>query len=69
MISNNLHTQSLKDSAMSSFHNCCDADHSVFYEQTDMGKILLIVCVDDIVIKGDDKGRIIDLKSFLFENI
>ncbi|GAV58961.1 LOW QUALITY PROTEIN: Pkinase domain-containing protein/LRR_1 domain-containing protein/RVT_2 domain-containing protein/LRR_8 domain-containing protein, partial [Cephalotus follicularis] len=34
----------------------CDSDHSVFYRQSHTGKIVLIVCVDDIVITDDQVG-------------
>jgi len=40
-------------------------DHSVFYRQSIVGTILLVVYVDDIVITGSDYARISSLKSFL----
>lgn len=43
----------------------CGVDHSVFNQYTTVGKILLIVFVDDIVITGDDSKRIQELNVFL----
>ena len=43
----------------------CHSDHSVFSYTSDRGKILLIVYVDDIIITGDDKQRINDLKRYI----
>ena len=40
-------------------------DHSVFYQRTDDGVILLVVYVDDIVITGDNTSGISLLKNFL----
>ena len=40
-------------------------DHSVFYRQSEVGTILLVVYVDDIVITGSNYARISSLKSFL----
>jgi len=40
-------------------------DHSVFYRQSTVGIILLVVYVDDIVITGDDCAGISSLKEFL----
>ncbi|WRX19899.1 Reverse transcriptase [Theobroma cacao] len=40
-------------------------DHSVFYRQSEVGIILLLVYVDDIVITGSDTASIQSLKSFL----
>ena len=40
-------------------------DHSVFYQQTDAGMILLVVYVDDIVITGSNALGISSLKAFL----
>ncbi|XP_028751831.1 uncharacterized protein LOC114711582 [Neltuma alba] len=40
-------------------------DHSVLYQRTDTGMILLVVYVDDIVIIGSNMSRISSLKSFL----
>ncbi|KAL3537871.1 hypothetical protein ACH5RR_001237 [Cinchona calisaya] len=42
--------------------NC---DHSVFYQQSKTGLILLVVYVDDIVITGSKSAGITALKSFL----
>jgi len=42
--------------------NC---DHSVFYRQSAVGIILLVVYVDDIVITGSDYAGISSLKLFL----
>lgn len=39
-------------------------DHSVFYQQSEVGLILLVVYVDDIVITGIDNKGISALKSF-----
>lgn len=44
---------------------CCQSDHFVFSHICERGKILLIVYVDDIIIIGDDKMDIDDLKMFL----
>jgi len=41
------------------------SDHSVFYEQSKAGIILLVVYVNDIVITGSDITGISSLKSFL----
>ena len=40
-------------------------DHSMFYKQSDLGYILFIVYVDDIVIIGSNKLEILKLKTFL----
>lgn len=37
----------------------------MFYQHTLVGKILLIVYVDDIVITRDDRKGILELKMFL----
>ena len=41
------------------------SDHSVFYRNSSLGIILLVVYVDDIVIIGSDSKAISSLKSFL----
>ena len=41
------------------------SDHTVFYKNTNLGSILLVVYVDDIVLAGSDSKGIDDLKSFL----
>ena len=41
------------------------SDHSVFYENSQAGIILLVVYVDDTIIIGDDMASISSLKSFL----
>ena len=43
-------------------------DHSVFYQQFEVGLILLVVYVDDIVITDSDSKGILALKSFLQAN-
>ena len=43
----------------------CNSDHSVFSHTSDKGKILLMVYVDNIIITGDDKKCIDDLKRYL----
>ena len=43
----------------------CNFDHSVFYQNSSSGIILLVVYVDDIVINGSDSKGILSLKSFL----
>ena len=40
-------------------------DHSVFYRNSSLGIILLVVYVDDIVIIGSDSKGISSFKSFL----
>ena len=40
-------------------------DHSVFYRNSSLGIIMLVVYVDDIVINGSDSKGISSLKSFL----
>ena len=40
-------------------------DHSVFYQNSDAGLILLVVYVDDIVITGSNVDGISSLKAFL----
>ena len=39
--------------------------HSVFYKNSNLGIILLVVYVDDIVITGSNSKGISSLKSFL----
>jgi len=41
------------------------SDHTVFYKNTNLGSILLVVYVDDIVITRNNSKGIDDLKSFL----
>ena len=41
------------------------SDPSVFYRNSNLGIILLVVFVDDIVIIGSDSKGISSLKSFL----
>ena len=43
----------------------CNSDHSVFYQQSEIGIILLVVYVDDIVITGSNNAGIAALKNFL----
>ena len=43
----------------------CHSNHSVFSLTYTRGKILLIVYVDDIIIIGDDKKGVDDLKRYL----
>lgn len=43
----------------------CQTDHSVFHLQTGVGRVILVVYVDDIVITGDDANEIARLKQFL----
>ena len=40
------------------------SDHSVFYRNSSLGIILLVVCVNDIVITMSDSKGISSLKSF-----
>ena len=40
-------------------------DHSVFYRNSSLGIILLVVYVDEIVITGSDSKGILSLESFL----
>ena len=41
------------------------SDHSVFYKNSSLGIILLVMYVDDIIIIGSDSKDISSLKSFL----
>ena len=41
------------------------SDHSVFYRNSNLDNILLVVYVDDIVITRSDSKDISSLKSFL----
>jgi len=43
----------------------CEIDHYVFYFCSSFGKCIYLVYVDDIVIMGDDKPRIQQLKEHL----
>lgn len=40
-------------------------DSSLFFQQTTIGMVFLLVYVDDIIITGDDKGMITKLQSML----
>lgn len=40
-------------------------DHSIFYKHLEVGMILLVVYVEDIVITRNDDTNILALKSFL----
>ena len=42
------------------------SDHSIFYRDSQVGIILLVVYVDDIIINGSDMASISSLKSFLY---
>lgn len=42
-------------------------DTALFVRNTDKGKILLLLCVDDMIITGDDDDGILDLKNSLSE--
>ena len=42
-------------------------DHSIFYQNSISGIILLVVYVEDIVITGSDSTEISSLKSFLHD--
>ena len=42
------------------------SDHSVFYRNSQVGIILLVVYVEDIIITGNDLVGISSLKSFLY---
>ena len=41
------------------------SNHFVFYRKSQVGIILLVVYVDDIIITGNDMASISSLKSFL----
>ena len=43
----------------------CETDHFVFFRLFDMGRVILIIYVDDIIVTGDDRKGIEKLKTFL----
>ena len=35
-------------------------DHSLFVQTSSQGRVLLLLCVDDMIVTGDDTAGIID---------
>ena len=41
------------------------ADYSMYVKKTDVGLVVIVIYVDDLIITGDDKAQIANVKMVL----
>ena len=44
---------------------CSNADYSMYVKKTDAGLVVIVIYVDDLIITGDDKVQIANVKKVL----